>query len=162
MALFAKDRRKQVAELEQTIEELRVANEASLYAAAFAADKDQYENKQRIAEAVAEIARLTIALEQSQDETRQIIKESNDTTDRARQEHEVSKASYEGMVAILKEKEKRLVAVLHNHDWHRGGSATAHGAELELWECTACRADPGANTRLLVPQGFFSSMPGSG
>ena len=156
MALFAGKLHNLVADLEQEIEELRVANDQSLYAAAVAADKEQYEHKQRIAEAVAEIARLTIALEASQAETREVIKESNATTDRVRQEHEVAKAELGGMVAALKDRGAKLDAVLHNHDWHRGGSATAHGAELELWECAGCRADPAANTRLLVPQGFFS------
>ena len=88
MALFAGKLRKQVAELEQAIEELRVANDQSLYAAAVAADKEQYERKQRIAEAVAEIARLTIALEQSQDETRQVISDYEAAAAKVRQEQE--------------------------------------------------------------------------
>ena len=156
MALFAGKLHKQVAELEQEIEELRVINEASLYAATVAADKEQYEHKQRIAEAVAEIARLSTALGESQDETRKVITEYEAAVVQTRQVHEVAKAELAGMVAALKDKGAKLDAVLHNHDWHRGGSATAHGAELELWECAGCRADPGANTRLLVPQGFFS------
>ena len=88
MALFAGKLHKQVAKLEQEIEELRVANDQSLYAAAVAADKEQYERKQRIAEAVAEIARLTIALEQSQDETRQVISDYAAAAAKVRQEQE--------------------------------------------------------------------------
>ena len=64
-------------------------------------------------------------------------------------------AGLEAVIATLKSDGEKLAAVLRNHDWHRAGSVAAHGRTLELWECVHCKADPLANTRLLVPEGWF-------
>lgn len=63
------------------------------------------------------------------------------------------KGSAESASSLLDTHTKTHRLITSQHEWHQAGSAYAHGETLVLWECLACKSDPSANTRLLLPEG---------
>ena len=70
-------------------------------------------------------------------------------------------AHVEGVIEALKDKGEKFDAIIFGHEWHQAGKVYAHGHNLRLYECVACRADPLANARILVKEGVLPDIGGN-